>query len=142
MAKVQNNSQAKATVTSIDTLKSYQAGELVQLPNFGEGQEFWARLKRPSMLALAKSGKIPNTLLDSASKLFQNGVNEKAMSQMDEGAMSKVYDVMDIILEASFVEPTYKDLQENGIELTDEQMMFVFGYSQVGVKQVESFREQ
>mgnify|MGYP003291494415 CR=1 FL=1 len=31
-------------------------------------------------------------------------------------------------------------LKEAGIELTDEQMMFIFGYSQNGVRQLESFR--
>ena len=44
--------------------------------------------------------------------------------------------------EASFVEPTYKELKAAGVELTDEQYMFIFGYSQNGVADLESFRSK
>lgn len=57
MAK--NNTQ----ITSLQNLKTYTKGQIVELPPFAEGMPFVARLKRPSMLALVKSGKIPNELL-------------------------------------------------------------------------------
>ena len=61
-------------VTSIEELIKYsKEGEIVELPPFSEGKPFVARLQRPSMMELAKSGKIPNKLLTSASKLFVNG---------------------------------------------------------------------
>ena len=36
----------------------------------------------------------------------------------------------------------YDDLKEAGVKLTDEQMMFVFNYTQNGVEALESFREE
>lgn len=126
-------------VTSITTLKSYMKGTLVKLPPFGPNQDFWARLKRPSMLDMIKNGEIPNSLLDTASSLFAEG------TQMLEGtnsdAVKELFDVIDKLCEATFVEPKYNDLKEAGIKLTDEQMMFVFSYTQNGVKALESFRE-
>lgn len=126
-------------VTSIEELKRYNKGEIVKLPDFAEGQEFYARIRRPSMLAMAKRGQIPNSLLESASNLFVNG-SVNSSSKIDANTMEKIFDVIDLICEASFVEPTYKELQDNGIELTDDQMTFIFNYSQMGVKSLESFR--
>lgn len=125
-------------VTSIEELKKYQAGEAVELPPFANNQPFVARLRRPSMLALAKNGAIPNDLLTSANSLFEKG--GQSFDALDEAMLTKMFDVMEVICEASFVEPSYKAIKEAGIELTDEQYMFVFGYSQNGIKQLNSFR--
>ena len=53
--------------------------------------------------------------------------------------MQEIYDVIDLIASETFVEPTYNEIKSTGIELTDEQMMFIFNYSQQGVKALESF---
>lgn len=128
-------------VTSIEELKNMATGEVVELPPFQGDVPFVARLKRPSMLSLAKSGKIPNSLLTEANKLFQGGAMGVVKQNIDnENMMNQLFDVMDIICEASFVEPTFKDLKDNGIELTDEQYMAVFTYTQQGVKSLENFR--
>lgn len=130
-------------VTSIEELKGYANGELVELPSFGNGQKFVAKLKRPSMLSLVRAKKIPNELLTSASTLFESGVNSAMhidTKNLDENAMSQLINVMDIICEASFVEPTFKQLKEANIELTDEQYLAVFSYTQVGIKELNSFR--
>lgn len=133
--------QEGLNITSIEELKNYSNGNIVELPSFGEGQPFVARLKRPSMLILVKSGKIPNTLLTHANKMFEQGING-SFNAADDKAMEDMFGVLDAICEASFVQPTYQELREAGIELTDEQLMFVFGYAQNGVKQLESFRKQ
>lgn len=125
-------------VTSLEALKSYSMGQLVELPPFAEGQSFVARLKRPSMLALVKAGRIPNSLLQSANTLFISGT----MDEKNKGAMSDVMEILDTICDACFVEPTYQQIKDAGIQLTDDQMMFVFSYSQRGVKALDPFREK
>lgn len=129
------------TVTSFEQLQAYARGQVVSLPPFAEGQPFVARLQRPSMLALAKSGKIPNALLTSANSLFEGGI-QGALTMLDEEALKSIFDVIDVICEASFIEPTYQQIKDSGLELTDEQMMFIFSYSQNGVRQLDSFRQQ
>ena len=125
-------------VTSLEALKSYSMGQLVELPPFAEGQTFVARLKRPSMLALVKAGRIPNSLLQSANTLFISGT----MDEKNKGAMSDVMEILDTICDACFVEPTYQQIKDAGIQLTDDQLMFVFSYSQRGVKALDPFREE
>lgn len=127
-------------VTSISELKQYSGGALVELPPFSEGGKFVARLKRPSMLALVRANKIPNSLITSANKMFKQGPS--SFDTDNESMMNEIFSIMDVICEAAFVEPTYKQLKDAGIELTDDQLMFVFGYSQNGVKQLEPFRTE
>lgn len=128
-------------ITSIEQLRSYKSGQVVELPAFGDGQPFVARLKRPSMMALAKSGQIPNELLNSANSLFEKGPQGVLkVGEFDDDTMKKLFDIIDVICQASFVEPTYQQIKEAGLELTDDQYMFIFNYTQNGVHALDSFR--
>lgn len=123
-------------VTSIQDLVEFSRGEIVQLPSFREGCPFIARLKRPSLMMLVKSGKIPNQLITSANKLF----NGKGIDDSKEESMGQAMEIFEIICDSTFVEPKYADLKEAGVELTDEQFMAVFNYTQAGVKALIPFR--
>lgn len=124
-------------ITTLSQLTKYTEGQVVQLPDFAEGQPFVARIRRPSMLALAKSGKIPNSLLNTANGLFLGNTKTN-----NEDLLSEIFDVLDVVCEACFIEPTYREIQDAGVELTDEQYMFIFNYTQTGVKALDSFRGQ
>lgn len=124
-------------VTSVAALKAYTEGQLVELPPFGEDLPFVAKLRRPSMLALARQGKIPNDLLNTATELFEGKSRE---NKVDTDLLRQLYDVIDILCEAAFVEPTYAEIKESGISLTDEQMIAVFNYTQSGVRALKPFR--
>ena len=126
-------------ITSIDELKVMSSGEIVKLPSFGQGQDFYARLRRPSMLKLAQSGQIPNSLLQTANSLFNGTVDQKL--DADPEFMKDMFDLIDVLAEAVFVEPSWQAIKEADIQLTDEQYMFIFNYTQQGVKAVEPFRE-
>ena len=124
--------------TSIQDLISYSQGQIVKLPDFSEGQPFYARLRRPSMLSLMSNGKIPNSLVITANRLF----NGKGMDDRNENSMSEVLHLLEVICESAFVEPSYKELKEAGVHLTDQQYMAVFNYTQEGVKALEPFRRE
>ena len=125
-------------ITSIASLEQYSQGQIVELPPFGENQPFVARLRRPSLLMLIKSGKIPNALLATANSLFMgNNIEPK-----DPSALSDVVGVMEVLCEASFIEPSWDQIKRAGVELTDQQYMAVFNYSQQGIKALDSFRQQ
>ena len=126
-------------VTSIDQLKIMSGGEIVKLPPFIQGQDVYAKLGRPSMLKLVQSGQIPNSLLRTANMLFSGGVNEEL--DRDDEFMKDLFDLIDVLAGAVFVEPSWSELKQAEIELTDEQYMFIFNYTQEGVKQLEPFRE-
>lgn len=136
--QIMNDSQLQ--VTSFNDLTNFANGTIVKLPDFAEGQQFVARLRRPSLLVLAKSGKIPNELLNTASGLFAKGTG--AMDSDDKNMLGDMYDICKIIAEASLISPTYHEIITAGVELTDAQMMAIFSYAQAGVKALEPFREK
>ena len=127
-------------LTSATDLQKYAAGVVVRLPDFAEGQPFVARIRRPSMLVLAKTGRIPNTLLTAAGELFAKGGG--GLDADNEKMLSDMYDIMSIICESALIQPSMKEIKEIGLELSDEQMMAIFNYSQTGVKALETFRKE
>ena len=133
------NTNNNLSVTPISDLIEYSRGQIVRLPDFAESQPFYVRLRRPSMLMLAKSGKIPNKLLSTANDLFMG--NTTSEEGYDENFLNNMYEVIDTIVEASLVEPSYDDLKKNGIELTDQQLLAIFNYTQEGVNSLDSFRK-
>lgn len=135
-------SEREVQITSIEELKKVALGELVELPPFVEGTSFVVRLRKPSMMALAKSGRIPNALMDSAAQLFNDAKTKSAKEMSKQDNLSKMYDLCKAMAEAALVEPTYKELCEAGIELSDAQLLAIFNYTQTGTKQLNSFREE
>ena len=127
-------------ITTITDLQSYAQGTVVRFPDFGDGQPFVARVRRPSMLVLAKQGKIPNTLLTTAGELFSKGGG--AMDADNENMLGNMYNIMDIIATAALVQPSMEEIKSVGLELSDDQMMAIFNYTQAGVKALESFRKE
>lgn len=124
--------------TSMQELLAVANGSVVRFPDFAEGMPFVARVRRPSMLVLAKSGKIPNALMKSASQLFTGDLDVKDADA--ENMLKDVYSVCEIIAEASLIQPSWADLKNAGVELSDDQMMAIFNYSQNGIKALQSFR--
>lgn len=125
-------------ITSVSDLHIYGQGKVVRFPDFAEGQPFVARVRRPSMLVLAKQGKIPNALLNSANELFANGGS--GMDADNPKMLSDIYDVCEVIAEAALMQPTYAEIKQAGIQLSDNQMMALFSYTQNGIRALESFR--
>ena len=122
-------------VTSLADLQVYAQGQIVELPGFFSEEPFVARLRRPSLLALTKSGKIPNALLSAANELF-TGKQDKS----DPVDISEIMGVLEVICESALLEPTYKEIVDAGLTLTDEQYTAIFDFSQRGIKALEPFR--
>ena len=127
-------------ITTISDLQSYAAGSVVRFPDFGDGQPFVARVRRPSMLVLAKQGKIPNSLLTAAGELFSKGGG--GLDADNENMLSDMYNIMDIIATAALIQPSMDEIKSVGLELSDDQMMAIFNYTQAGIKALESFRQE
>ncbi|MBR6604641.1 MAG: hypothetical protein IKK92_02015 [Prevotella sp.] len=134
------NCNMAMNITSASDLQSYAAGVIVRFPDFAEGQPFIARVRRPSMLVLAKSGKIPNNLLTTAGELFSKGGG--GLDTDNKNMLSDMYEIMHTICEAALIQPTLSEIESVGLQLSDDQLMAIFNYSQVGVKALESFRQE
>lgn len=136
----ESNNSNNIQVTSIADIVKMSKGEIVELPGFKSDQKVYFRLVRPSMLMLAKTGQIPNSLLSRAADLFSKG--SRSFNNDDGDVLAESYDVLNSIARAAMVEPTMDQLTSNGVLLTDEQLMAIFNYTQNGVNSLSQFREQ
>ncbi|APF27003.1 hypothetical protein NPD7_37 [Clostridium sporogenes] len=124
-------------VTNIEDLKKLSQGEVIQLPQFSQGIPFNARVKRVSLLNLVRKGVVPNKLLSAAEELFYGKQSSK-----ENVDLAQMTNVMYIMAENALVEPSIEDLKSVGLELTDEQIVALFNYTQEGVSELDSFREE
>lgn len=139
IAQERQKNMKPMAVTTLHDLQTYTSGSIVKLPDFAEGQPLVARMKRPSMLALAAHGQIPNSLLTTASQMFTGDVNQH-VGINDSNVLKDMYDICHTMAEATLVEPTLAEIEDAGLNLTDEQLMAIFNYTQAGIKALENFR--
>ena len=109
--------------------------QLVELPGFGDGKPWYARLRRVSLLGLAKAGKIPNPLMATVTELYQTGVCKSS-------DLALAADVMLMMAGEALVQPTMEELEAACVPLTDEQLTAIYLYAQRGVDALRPFRRK
>lgn len=131
-------------VTSLEQLKNIKTTTIVELPQFEDGTPFVAELKKPNMLSLMAAGKIPNSLLNIASDMFQKGRTQQVIDNAleDANSMKELFSLLNVLAKATLVKPSYSELQNAGIELNEQQLSAILSFAQGGVKALERFRNQ
>ena len=131
-------------VTSLEQLKNIKKTEIVELPCFEDGTPFIAELKRPNVINLICTGKMPNSLLKIATDMFSRGLTETEITKKvaDAKGMQEVFNMLTFLAKESLVNPTYAQLEELGITLGVEQLNAILSFTQGGVKALENFRKQ
>ena len=99
----------------------------VELPGFGDGKPWKPKLKRLSLLGLARNGKIPNELLSAVTELYQYGT-------VKTPDLKLAAETMYLIAGEALAEPTLTQLEEAGVPLTDEQLAAIYLYARRGVE--------
>lgn len=128
-------------VSNIESLKQVGTQE-VELPSFPDGTPFVARLRKISLFQLIGKKKIPNPLMQTVVNLLGLEKDEKKATEeimSDSENLNNLIEFMLIIAENSLVEPKYKELQENDIYLTDEQLLEIFRFSVGDLQQLMKF---
>ena len=118
-----------------EKLTELAQGTEIELPGFAAEETISVRLRRPSLMLLAAEGKIPNTLLASVEDLFEKG--DKNTVSFKERA-----EIFRIVAMASLVSPSWEELQNAGVNLTDLQLLYIYNFSQTGIDTLRRFREK
>lgn len=125
-------------ITSIKDLQKYADGVEVELPGFIDGEPFYAKLRRLSLMDCVSNGKIPNPLLPAAAKLFESGTKE--FNGGDD--IKDLSDILTLVAKSVLVSPTWEELEGIGLKPTDQQLMYIYNYSQTGVDVLRRFHQQ
>lgn len=132
------------TITTFEDLQQYGQGEVVELPPFEDGKPFVARLKKASMTSLMSAGKLPNSLMEIAINMFESSqadAKKKKKDTFDPGDYKQLLDLYEVVCSAAFVEPTWEQIKQSGVFLTNAQYNFVMEYTQGSVNALKTFRE-
>lgn len=122
-------------ITDLNTLKAMSAAEEVTLSGWN-GDEIRVRLKRPALYEMAATGGIPNPLLSVADALFSGNSEAIKRAPMDEVAKT-----LRTLAKAALIEPSWDELTEAGITLTDQQINEIYAYIVGGAAQLGRFRD-
>lgn len=131
-------------VTSLDQLKKIKRTEVILVGAFEDGTELVAEVKKPDMMALMASGKVPNALLKPAMQVFNGKTKEitDKVGDNDLDALKDMVGLLDVFAKETLVNPSFKDIQDCGIDLTMEMKLNLMAYAQGGVQALESFRTE
>ncbi len=119
-------------VTSFDAILGMaptQPEELT-LSGWSPGTEITVLVKKPNFYNLLAKNAIPNPLLPEMQKLF---VRRQVAEEHGKASADFAKECL--------VEPTYTQLEEAGVELTDDQLLELCMYATLGPELLRSFRE-
>lgn len=129
-------------ITTFSDLKKYADGVVLEFSPFSESQPFIAKVKRPPLIDILSTGKVPNELLPVALRLFEGeDKTKKEKTQMEVFEESEeVHEVFRIIARVCLVSPTYEEIEQAGMRLTSAQLVELYQYVNTGIEQLKFFR--
>lgn len=124
-----------------DALKAAQEAfvQPVELSGFGDGQPWTVKLRRVSLLDMARTGTIPNPLMAAVTELYTTGMIQPTKD--DEKNLQRAAEIMHLIAESALVEPSMQALESAGVTLTDTQLTEIFIWVQRGAEVFRMFRK-
>ena len=122
-------------ITNIEDIKKSLDLE-VELSGWTEDEPFRCVLRRPSMHQMVAGGTVPNPLIPTVERLFTATVPK----EMTPDEQKRESEALIAIARATLREPSVAQLEEAGIQLTDNQIMEIYAFAITGAKGLDSFR--
>lgn len=106
------------------------------LPGWVPGEDFVCRLRRPTLTGMtAAVGFVPNPLMPVVASLFLP--TGKKIDAIPQDQQSKA---MQAMARYALVEPTFDEITEAGLELTDQQYAAIYAFALGGAAALDRFR--
>lgn len=111
--------------------------EELKISGWKEDQEITVKVIKPNFYTMLSKNAIPNPLIPEMDKLFVKH-DRSGHAKVDSEFAKVLIEIAKNVL----VEPSYEQLQENGIELTDDQLTELSWYATEGAHALVTFREK
>lgn len=126
-------------VSTLAELQQESKGKVIEIAGFDGITPIKVKVKPVSLMAAIAGDSIPNELLSKAVEVFE-GQPKKEPYTRDK--IIEMYDMLIWYARTCLVEPTYQELEEAGIELTDFQLMDIYHFAREGQAALSTFRGQ
>lgn len=124
-------------ITSMQEIIAQAQPEEVTISGFHSGTELTVELRTPSLYALLAENALPNPLLPVVRKLFRDGPKPQDVADPD----AEFANALRTIARETLVKPSLAELNENGVQLTDCQLLEICIYATRGPASLAIFRE-
>jgi hypothetical protein len=123
-------------MTDIQAAACNHGAVLHALPGWGADDQFVCRLRRPGLVNLVSAaGFVPNPLLAAVEEMFFPSEKQPRLP-IDQQARA-----LEAIARYAMVEPTFDELTDAGLELTDEQFLAIYAFALKGADGLARFRD-
>ena len=122
-------------ITNVEDIRGKHGVQEYRLPGWESGEEFVCKLRRPSATGLAAAvGHVPNPLLGVVAEMFMAGPKAVAKIPADQQAQALL-----AIARYALVEPTYDQVAEAGIDVSDNQYHAIYAFALGGATGLARF---
>lgn len=108
----------------------------LEISGWGSGESITVKARRPSLYNMAAMGFIPNPIMGAMQAMF-SGVTAK----VDAVDARKQGECVIAMAKYALVEPTYQQIEEAGLKLTDDQLMEIYTFAIGGAAALAAFRK-
>lgn len=124
-------------ITGIDELRAMGGREIVELSGWKKDAPFVCELKQVGMYELMAANYVPNPLVPVVRELFMG------MKRAVENGFTDPEDAKGFvaIARAAMLNPTYDQVREAGLDLTDRQVLEIFFFATRGASALAAFRK-
>ena len=99
------------------------------------------RLRKVSLMAMVKEGKLPNELLSLVVDLSSGKIGD-TLDNMGAEQMKQFYDLLLIVAKESLVSPTYEEIIKEVESLPEQTLVDIWLYNLYGLRALENFRKR
>jgi len=122
-------------VTSMEEMCLAAGEQEITISGFEPGSQINVKVKKPNFFSLLAQGAVPNPLIPEMERLFVQRDRSGHAAPSEEFAKALV-----LIARLSLCEPSFEELQANGIELTDDQLTEISLFATSGAEALRTFR--
>ena len=122
-------------IVDLKAMAEKYAPQVYEIHSWEPGEMMEVRLTRPSLYNMARMGLVPNPLMGAMQAMFS--ADPKRVDAVDA---KKQGDCVIAMAKYALVEPTYQQITDAGLTLTDQQLTDIYMFALGGAAALAAFR--
>lgn len=123
-------------LTDMQEIVAQAAPDEITISGFKGGCTITVQVHTPSLYALLAANALPNPLIPTINRLFAKAPESRDVTAPD----AQLAAAMQVIARETLISPSLAELEENGVQLTDRQLLEICLYATRGPAALAAFR--
>lgn len=123
-------------LTDMKEILAQAAPDEITISGFKGGCTITVQVHTPSIYAMLAANALPNPLIPTINRLFAKAPQSSDVTAPD----AQLAAAMQVIARETLLSPSLSELEENGVQLTDRQLLEICLYATRGPAALAAFR--